>query len=377
MTLNPLSAKKLNAFEKTYDASREAKAEQSRGEFLEAFPLTQLPRLKLKDYVIGLQSPTFCDHVEVKTRPWAVIQGSTAIKFGIYFGSTKTDATKEYRYSKKFGDDETGAFRAVRSALTDLIKLAVAVDLDFKSIDANPLSQMFKAKILSLYFPDRFINACSGEHLEMLGDALGFSPELPISQYQHLIVKAKHQNPLTSEWSNPKFTAFLYRTIVRADVEHEQSIQKPTNKKHRKVNFEDIQEERNRIGKAAEEYARKWEEQRLVGASLPNLVSLIEDRRDYPSYGYDFMSHTAEGKPRYIEVKSVGKARGESYRFFLSDNELATSKSLEHEDEYYFYLVFFDGKGTPRELKSVLAKNMYQEAEVTPASYTVRFDLKQ
>ena len=73
MTSNPLSASLLKTFEKSYDRDREARAEQSRGEFLESFPITRLNRLKVDDYVIGLQRPAFCDRVEVKPRPWAVI----------------------------------------------------------------------------------------------------------------------------------------------------------------------------------------------------------------------------------------------------------------------------------------------------------------
>jgi len=118
-----------------------------------------------------------------------VIQGSTAIKFGIYFGATKSDTSKEYRFAKKFGDNATTAFRAVRVALVALVALVRMgndAQLDFAEIDANPLSQMFKAKILSLYFPNRFINACSAEHLQMIGVALGFDPDLPASQH-HLL----------------------------------------------------------------------------------------------------------------------------------------------------------------------------------------------
>jgi len=54
MTANPLSVGLLKAFENNYDPDREARAEQSRGEFLESFPITRLNRLKLDDYVIGL-----------------------------------------------------------------------------------------------------------------------------------------------------------------------------------------------------------------------------------------------------------------------------------------------------------------------------------
>lgn len=366
----------LRIFAASYDSGRESAAEQSRGEFIEAFPIVKLNRLRLTDYVIGLQRPTFCDRVEVKTRPWAVIQGSTAIKFGIYFGATKADPAKEFRFAKRFGTDPDSAFRAVRSALVELVKLGAAVELDFKAIDANPLSQMFKAKILSLYFPEKFINACSGEHLAMIGAKLGVGVNLPISQYQHLVVEAKKGNATTRTWSNPKFTAFLYRTIVRLKPPPSSPIQKPSKKSHRKVNFEDIQNQRDRIGKAAEAFALKWEVQRLEGAGLSELVSLIEDRRDRPGYGYDFLSHSAYSQSRFIEVKAVAKVRGDSFRFFLSDNELTVSNTPEYQGEYYFYLVFFGSNREPQSLKSVLASKMYEHAEILPASYTVRFDLE-
>lgn len=371
----PLSPTRLEHFEKNYDPDREARAQQSRGAFLEAFPIERLGRLKRDEYVIGLQRPTFCNQVEVGTRPWAVIQGSTAIKFGIYFGTTKSDATRKYRFAIKFGKDATSAFRAIRSALVELVRLGSSEPLDFSAIDANPLSQMFKAKILSLYFPERFISVCSAEHLEMIGQSLGFEPHLPASQYQHLIVQAKFGNRVTHGWSNPKFTAFLYRTIVRVDATPDSPLRKPPKKSHRKVDFEDIQDQRDRIGKAAEEYALKWERQRLEGAGLAELIDAIEDRRERPGYGYDFMSHSEHGRPRYIEVKSVGKIRGEGYRFFLSENERSVSQAAENTDDYFFYLVFFDGQGTPEHLKPVLARTLYEHAEILPASYTVRFDM--
>lgn len=376
MKSDRLAKQFLRDFEKAYDPDREARAVQSRGEFLAAFPVERLSRLKRDDYVIGLQKPTFCDRVEVRTRPWAVIQGATALKFGIYFGKKKGESTKRYHHSSKFGADENSAFRAVRSALVDLVSLGDAEELDFRAIDANPLSQLFKAKILSLYFPERFINVCSDKHLVLIGKALGLIPNLPVSQYQHLIIQVKNSNSLTRSWSNPKFTAFLYRTIVRPEPVPDSIIRKPSKKPHRKVNFEDVQRERDRIGKAAEAFARKWEEDRLRGADLPHLVGAIVDRREQPGYGYDFMSHSAPNQPRYIEVKSVGKVAGEGYRFFLSDNERFVSQTGDHADSYFFYLVFFDGKGQPISLKTVLAAKMYEDAEILPASYTVRFTVE-
>ena len=374
-TRSSLQTAQLQAFDQAYDVTHEDIAAQTRGAFLKAFPVSGLPKIRLDDYVIGHQTPTFCAHVEVKTRPWANIQGATSQKFGIYFGRTKSDAKKTYRFTRKFGATREDAFRSVKDALLALIHLGNANEIDFKAIDENPLSQMFKAKILSLYFPNRFLNVCSAEHLKLLGAELGYVEDQPVSEYQHRLLQEKLSNKTTREWSNPKFMAFLYDTYVHADRESVMTVQKPRKRAHRKVNFEDIQNQRDAIGKAAEEFALDWEKHRLEGVGLPLLISKIEDRRDRPGYGYDFLSHTDSRQQRYIEVKSVGKLpNGEGHRFFLSDNERAVSESAAHRRGYFFYLVFFGRDGKPEELRPICAEELYPRCEVSPASYVVRFD---
>jgi hypothetical protein len=266
---------KIQAFDGTYDTKHEDIAAQVRGEFIEKFPIASLPRMKRDDYVIGLQSPTFCAHVEAKTRPWANIQGATSNKFGIYFGKTKTDPEKKYRFTHKFGETAEEAFSSVKAALLALVRLGEASVLDFSKIDDNPLSQMFKAKILSLYFPEKFLNVCSAEHLEMLGSELGYADGRPISEYQYLLLETKLSNAITRKWSNPKFMKFLYDEYVRAESTVTNNVQKPRLKLHQKVNFEDISRQRDAIGKAAEEFAVEWERQRLAGAELSHLIPCL------------------------------------------------------------------------------------------------------
>lgn len=371
------AAAALKAFESTYDSFREDVASQVRGEFLRNFPKNSISNIKLTEYVIGLKRPTFCTYVEAKTRPWANIQGATAEKFGIYFGKIKSDPTKKYRFTHKFGRTRGEAFKAVRVALLDLVRLGDKSNPDFEQIDANPLSQMFKAKILSLYFPERFLNICAAEHLRMLGDIVGYGEGRWVSEYQHLLLKTKLLNPITREWSNPKFMTFLYDTYIRSGEKPTAAVRKPKKMAHRKVNFEDIQAQRSELGKKAEEFAMEWEKQRLVGADLSHLIPKIEDRRDCPGYGYDFLSHSSAKQQRFVEVKSVGKLPGgKGHRFFLSDNEHLVSISKEHRDEYYFYLVFFNGDGEPASLQPINAEELYEHSEMLPASYVVRFDLE-
>ncbi len=365
----------LEKFEADYDTSHEDTALRMRGQFIKKFPRSRLRDLTLDEYVVGHQEPSFCNFVESKTRAWANIQGATSRKFGIYFGRTKTNPHREYRFTEKFGKTKEEAFEVVKAALRALVKLASEPSPDFVAIDANPLSQMFKAKILSLYFPERFLAVCSSEHLEMLGSITGFQDGLPYSQYQNLLLEAKDNDKRTRPWTEPKFMAFLYKTYVRSEQTPEHTIRKPRAKSLRLVDFDEMQKQRGEIGRRAEEYALAWEKERLVGARLGHLIDRIQDRRNRPGYGHDFLSHNTDKEPRYIEVKSVAKLHG-GYRFVLSDNEHATSQSGEYSKAYYFYLVFFGGNGQPVDLIAVIANQLYLHAEKTSASYLVRFDLK-
>ena len=231
----------------------------------------------MDEYIVGHQEPSFCNFVESKTKAWANIQGATSRKFGIYFGRTKTDPHREYRFTEKFGKTKEEAFESVKAALLGLVELGSKLSPDFVAIDANPISQMFKAKILSLYFPERFLAVCSSEHLEMLGSITGFQDGLPYSQYQNLLLEAKGNDKWTRLWSEPKFMAFLYKTYVRSEQTPEHTIRKPRAKNLRFVDFDEIQKQRGVIGKRAEEFALAWEKERLIGARLRHLIYKIQD----------------------------------------------------------------------------------------------------
>jgi hypothetical protein len=202
-----MQMKDLEKFESEYDTSREGTALQTRGHFIRSFPLQSLGEMTIDEYVIGHGEPSFCYLVESGTKSWANIQGATSFKFGIYFGRTKSDPTRKYRFTAKFGTSKEDAFSSVKAALLDLVALGAEDSPDFKGIDANPLSQLFKAKILSLYYPQRFLSMCSSEHLRMMAEFLDYPKDLAFSQYQSLLLETKQENSTTRKWSGPKFMA--------------------------------------------------------------------------------------------------------------------------------------------------------------------------
>lgn len=366
----------LTKFAQHFDTAYEDKAVITRGQFLRTYPLSQLKNITLDEYVIGKGTASFCACVEAKTKAWANMQGATANKFGIYFGKTKSDPTMQYRFTKKFGKTKTEAFDGVKKALLDLVKAGKSKN--FSEIDENPLSQMFKAKILSLYFPELYLNICSSEHLEQIALEMGIPEQQFVSAYQHLLVEKKLANKITKDWSNPKYMSFLYAKFIRGDLYISSAkVRKPRKKTRRRVNFEDIAANRDTIGKTSEEFAIEWEKNRLIGLGYKELAAKIEDRRDTPSHGYDYLSFSAPGHERYIEVKSVGRDRKEEcFRFYLSENELSVSNSDESSADYYFYLVLYDKDGKPCDLLARHAKEFYSSCEISPCAYVVRFDLE-
>jgi hypothetical protein len=185
----------IDEFNAQYDTTAEDQATQAGGDFLIAFPSNRLPALTLDGYVIGTRKPTFCTYVEVKTKSWTNIFGTTALKFGIYFGRTKTDSSTRYRFTRKFGDDADTAFSSVKKCLIELVANGEA--RQFADVDANKLSQMFKAKILSLYFPEIYLNICSGEDIKHVASELGLPENIPTSEQQHLLLEAKLANRAT------------------------------------------------------------------------------------------------------------------------------------------------------------------------------------
>lgn len=374
MFISPADLKK---FEKKFDPAYENRAVIARGQFLQSHSLNSLAHITLDNYVIGKGKPTFCAWVGVKTGSWANIQAGDPLKFGIYFGVRSPDSNMQYRFAKKFGKARDEAFAAIKKALLSLVEAGRAKD--FNEIDANPLSQMFKAKILSLYFPDDYLNICSAEHLEEIALAIGIPEQKFTSAYQHLLAKEKLKSDVTKSWSNPKFMSFLYAKFIGGNLEEDRGgvVKKPKEKINRRVDFEEIAEIRNEIGKHSEDFAIEWEKNRLIGLGYPELAKKIKDRRQSPSYGYDYLSFSAPGRERYIEVKSVGKDRkGGGFRFFLSDNEFSVSQSANAKDDYYFYLVLFDKNGKPYDLLVRQAKELYANSEMSPCAYVVRFDLE-
>jgi hypothetical protein len=98
-------------------------------------------------------------------------------------------------------------------------------------------------------------------------------------------------------------------------------------------------------GSKGEAFVVKEEQARLTELNRTDLAEKVcRVSIDDDSLGYDVLSYEADGRERYIEVKTSG-AKTTGVRFFMSSNEMLKSRTL---DNYFIYFVDGIKTKTPR-----------------------------
>lgn len=103
----------------------------------------------------------------------------------------------------------------IRSAILDLLDAGEKCDMG--ALESNILSPMFKGKILSVYYPDDYLNIFSDEHLihylKVFNlDTEGLIKKDPLYKREKLL-DFKNSIPEMSSWSPDIFGKFLYQNF--------------------------------------------------------------------------------------------------------------------------------------------------------------------
>jgi hypothetical protein len=241
---------------------------------------------------------------------------------------------------------------------------------DFAAIDENPLSQMFKAKILTLYFPKDYLAICSADHLNDVATALEIESTSP-SGIQYSALKYKRSSPAFRSWSDYKFAAFLFEGVLGEEREPRRSPTKPP-RNHKEVDFDALAKKWRERGRKSEAFALRFEHMRLKSKGLARLIPGIKDCTSRPGFGYDFASFTDSDTPRFIEVKSILSIGKDESRFFVSERERLKALEKGIKANYYFYLVKYSSGGEPLEVEVWRGSDLYKIARLQATNYMVR-----
>ena len=152
-----------NGFE--YDVDVEEAEEKRRLEFIERFPIKSIAHLKLDEYVQGTGKDNFSYWLEFKNVLFG-IGGGNASKFGLY----KASDGKYYTISGKkkvelSGEKLRAHFDDVKSGIVKALEYTNKNQISEISKLDIPVWNMVLLKILTIYYPEKFITVASPDLL--------------------------------------------------------------------------------------------------------------------------------------------------------------------------------------------------------------------
>lgn len=179
----------IETFDLGKAVEKEESQERSRKDFVEDYPIERIKELTLDEYVCGKKKAgdknfqTFCYRLEFKLNELGSMKGGSSSKFGIFL----SDKTGQHEFSGKYGTNENEAFSNIKDAIVSL--LIAAEKEDFSAIEKNPLADIFKYKLLSTYYPKRYLPIFNLKHIEIFLDELGLKYEKKESFMEKQVLK--------------------------------------------------------------------------------------------------------------------------------------------------------------------------------------------
>jgi hypothetical protein len=307
------------------------------------------------------------------------IQGSNASKFGVFFDKE----TQHYEFTAKF-ENENIAITFLREQIVRLLEAGRTNDL--KAIRQIEISPMFKGKILFLYYPERYLNVFSEEHVDHYlrkAGLDGLDDDLDVLAKRELLLAFKASDEVMSGWTTYEFMHFLYDawrplpksskvpTALRKYMDAEDfppahstrgefisfelgdAIVPPKQGEQKRgsgeIDFEKQNRQNKRIGDQGEDVVYLEERRWLETNGRHHLAQNVEAvcRKD-PNAGYDIKSFELDGMLKYIEVKStISKppTHNTRVRFYISAGEFEQAQKLPN---YYLFIVFDVKSANPK-----------------------------
>ena len=337
--------------------------------FTKHFNTNKIAKMGIDDFVIGIGEHNFCRRIERDLDGLGRIIGSTAFKFGVYFGRTKQDPEDMYRHTSIWGNTPEIAFSNIAPAIIKLINDGQNEDLE--AIIESRISPMFKGKILSTYYPDRYLNVFSDEHLKYFLTSFDLDTKTTLKLNpvlkRELLLEFKNNDEVMRNWSTDMFSVFLYNFYPKRPLKNpiqvidiledyydpnfpsnpigseialnilpfvapNPRINNPNN--NSKPDYEKINRINKKLGDRGEKVVLDFEKERLKNTIYKDQVERVSLKSD--SLGYDILSFEEDGTERYIEVKATRSKVGDA-NFFLTINELKTAQEKEN---YFIYMVY-------------------------------------
>ena len=375
---------------------------KAREDFVRTFNPKKIASMTIDEYVQGKQSKTsFCYILERTLKGLGNVSGQYATKFGVWYSSEQ----QTYRFEKRLGDDYKQAFKKVRTSILNLLEAGKVHDYD--EIISNPLNALVKGKILSVYYPDDYLNIFSREHLDYYLRTLDLDTAELMKQNvvykRDALLAFKDSDKDMKKWSIDMFAVFLHSHYPKSPAKAEEMAVKSKDeelefptledvsfvdlqlasgkqtapvKTHSATSSPDYEKEARKYKKLGDrgeyiviqaETKRLMKELSITETKTKKLIKWVS--RESDAFGFDIQSVNKDKTPRYIEVKATQRKVGDM-DFYYTENEYETAK--KYGKDYYIYVVYEILTPHP---KVWVIKNPFEDGEgvkMKPVKYKVQ-----
>lgn len=185
----------------------EEQLEKLRQIFVNKFTPERIATLTKEEYVQGFgDKTTFCYQIENTLQGLGDIHGSIAKKFALYF----SEKNKKYITTKRFGVTEDECMENIKKELLNLINIGQSGD--YQKICKSKFAPLFRGKILATYYPDKYLNIFSDNHLKNFLKILNipFKEKEDVIYKQNKLLEWKKSQPKLKDLSPYLFMKFIY-----------------------------------------------------------------------------------------------------------------------------------------------------------------------
>ena len=370
---------------------------ETRDSFVNKFNTKYLINMELKDYATGRLSidengkNSFCYLLEFGMMRLGDMRGGTSKEYGVWYSKEE----KKYKSVKKYGDSVEECFQKIKE---ELCKLLIAGSKeDYTSISQSLLSPLVRGKILSTYFPEKYICIFKEEDIDNFLNILDIDYDIhtidTLEKKMHLLKEYKNEHKLFQKYSDYYFVKFLYDTYnqelktkhtINGEIDYQIELvdfkylgtHKKKNKlryRDRETDYEKINRNKKDIGNRGEKAILKYEKNNLLSLGLNELAQKVE-LTENDALGYDIISYTETGEEKHIEVKTTSGNSDKILDFYLTDNEL---QKMKLDSNYYIYYLF-DIKNKPKlHIINKEALLNHEKDYLMPVAYKIMIDVQK
>lgn len=186
-----------------------------RDEFVKHFSREKIADMTIDEYVVGYgDKTTFCYGLLRGLIHFGNIASAFPTAFGVYYNK------KERRYvpDKTRWDNPDVAFADMKASILDLLDAGENEMLD--DLASNPINAMVKGKILTTYFPNRYLSICATTHLDYYMKAYGLyntsTKGLDPVYKRELLIDLKNNDPIMKDWTLDQLAYFMWGVYPKA-----------------------------------------------------------------------------------------------------------------------------------------------------------------